>query len=188
VNEENSGSVFHQWLKGVELANGDFVWIAEADDLADADFLAELLPAFERPDVVMSYCQSRQMDSDGAILSEHYLDYVADIDAQRWKKPYVVNGCEEIAEALFLKNTVPNVSAALFRTEVLRDTLVAHASFRNAGDWVTYIRLLEKGSVSFSPRSLNSHRRHQQSITVGNFNLRHLQEITSGKLLCTAAL
>jgi hypothetical protein len=100
VNEENSGSVFHQWLKGVELANGDFVWIAEADDLADADFLAELLPAWSDPDVVMSYCQSRQMDRDGAILSEHYLDYVADIEAQRWKKPYVVNGCEEIAQAL----------------------------------------------------------------------------------------
>jgi hypothetical protein len=31
--------------------------------------------------------------------------------------------------------------------------------------------------ISFSPRSLNSHRRHQQSITVGNFNLRYLQEI-----------
>ena len=31
--------------------------------------------------------------------------------------------------------------------------------------------------ISFSPRSLNSHRRHQQGITVGNFNLRHLQEI-----------
>jgi hypothetical protein len=31
--------------------------------------------------------------------------------------------------------------------------------------------------ISFPPRSLNSHRRHQQSITVGNFNLRHLQEI-----------
>jgi hypothetical protein len=31
--------------------------------------------------------------------------------------------------------------------------------------------------ISFSPRSLNSHRRHQQSITVGNFKLRHLREI-----------
>lgn len=181
VNEENSGSVFRQWQRGVEMARGDYVWIAEADDLADPEFLETLLPSFERPDVVMSYCQSRQMDSDGNVLCEHYLDYVADIDAERWTKPYVADGREEIARALFLKNTIPNVSGVIFRREPLHKTLVAHAdeimSFRNAGDWVAYLRLLENGAVAFSPRSLNSHRRHQSSVTVGNFDVRQLQEI-----------
>ncbi|TGV96003.1 glycosyltransferase family 2 protein, partial [Mesorhizobium sp. M2D.F.Ca.ET.145.01.1.1] len=76
VNAQNSGSVFRQWMRGVEMARGDYVWIAEADDLADPGFLAELLPAFERDEVVMSYCQSRQIDGAGRVLSEHYLDYV----------------------------------------------------------------------------------------------------------------
>ncbi len=35
INEKNSGSPFPQWRKGVELAKGDYVWIAEADDVAD---------------------------------------------------------------------------------------------------------------------------------------------------------
>ena len=181
AGEENSGSVFRQWLRGVELARGDYVWIAEADDLSDPDFLAEVLPAFGSPDVVMSYCQSRQMDGDGNILCEHYLDYVADIDARRWTGPYVAAGQEEIAQALFLKNTIPNVSAAVFRRDALHKTLVAHTdeimSFRNAGDWVTYIRLLENGSIAFSPRALNDHRRHVSSVTIGNFNRRHYDEI-----------
>ncbi|RWC32699.1 glycoside hydrolase family 99-like domain-containing protein [Mesorhizobium sp.] len=181
VNAGNSGSVFRQWMRGVEMARGDYVWIAEADDLADPDFLAELLPAFEREDVVMSYCQSRQIDGAGRILSEHYLDYVSDIDRSRWMKPYVVDGRQEIAEALYLKNTIPNVSGVLFRREALRNALARHneeiMSLRNAGDWVTYLRLLENGSIAFSPRSLNSHRRHQSSVTIGNFDLRHLQEI-----------
>ncbi|MES0002677.1 glycoside hydrolase family 99-like domain-containing protein [Mesorhizobium sp. M0051] len=181
VNAENSGSVFRQWMRGVEMARGDYVWIAEADDLADPDFLAELLPAFERKEVVMSYCQSRQIDGTGRVLSEHYLDYVADIDRSRWTKPYIVDGRQEIAEALYLKNTIPNVSGVLFRREALRNALARHSeeimSLRNAGDWVTYLRLLENGSIAFSPRSLNSHRRHQSSVTVGNFDLRHLQEI-----------
>lgn len=181
VNESNSGSVFRQWLRGVEMARGDFVWIAEADDLADPGFLAEVMPAFERKDVVMSYCQSRQMDSEGNILCEHYLDYVADLDPERWKKAYVASGDEEIRKALFLKNTIPNVSAVVFRREALLETLRQHeteiTSYRNAGDWVAYIRLLEKGGVAFSPRSLNSHRRHQSSVTIGNSNLQHLQEI-----------
>jgi glycosyltransferase involved in cell wall biosynthesis len=181
ANKKNSGSVFRQWLRGVELARGDFVWIAEADDLADPDFLAEVMPGFARSDVVMSYCQSRQMDGAGNILCEHYLDYVADIDAQRWKEPYVAEGREEIAKALYLKNTIPNVSGVMFRRDALLTTLRAHQqeilSYRNAGDWVTYVRLLETGSVAFSPRSLNSHRRHQASVTVANSNLPHLQEI-----------
>ncbi|TGV13721.1 glycosyltransferase [Mesorhizobium sp. M8A.F.Ca.ET.173.01.1.1] len=181
VNAQNSGSVFRQWMRGVEMARGDYVWIAEADDLADPGFLAELLPAFERDEVVMSYCQSRQIDGAGRVLSEHYLDYVSDIDRSRWTRPYVVDGHQEIAEALYLKNTIPNVSGVLFRRERLRDTLAKHseeiASLRNAGDWVTYLRLLENGSIAFSPRSLNSHRRHQSSVTIGNFDLRHLREI-----------
>ena len=34
-NEQNSGSPFIQWMKGIELARGEYIWIAEADDLAD---------------------------------------------------------------------------------------------------------------------------------------------------------
>lgn len=181
VNDDNSGSVFKQWQRGVELARGDFVWIAEADDLADADFLAELLPKFADPNVVLAFCQSRQMGDKGEILSDHYLDYVADIDSSRWTKAYTVGGDEEIATALHVKNTIPNVSAVVFRREVLQAVLSEYGeeirSFRFAGDWVAYLRVLERGSIAFSPRSLNSHRRHASSVTVGNFNARQLQEI-----------
>ncbi|MBC7204833.1 MAG: glycosyltransferase family 2 protein, partial [Pusillimonas sp.] len=181
VNERNSGSVFRQWVRGVELARGDFVWIAEADDLADPEFLESVLPAFQRPDVVMSYAQSRQMAEDGTILCEYYLDYVADIDRERWTRPYIVKGQEEIKKALYLKNTIPNVSAVVFRHNVLAATLKAHAeeivSFRFAGDWVLYLRLLEQGAVAFCPLSLNSHRRHQRSVTIGGFGLQQLREI-----------
>lgn len=180
-SEENSGSVFRQWLRGVELAKGEYVWIAEADDLADPDFLAEVLPAFTNPDVVMSYCQSRHMDGDGKITCDSYLDYVSDIDAERWTRRYMAEGREEIARALFVKNTVPNVSAVVFRREALLKTLTDHGqeimSLRNAGDWVAFIRLLEDGAIAFSPRALNDHRRHDASVTISNFNQRQLDEI-----------
>lgn len=181
VNADNSGSVFKQWQRGVEMARGDFVWIAEADDLADVPFLEKVLPAFADPSVVMSYVQSRQMGSDGEILCEHYLDYVSDIDCNRWTKPYVAAGTEEIATAMFVKNTIPNVSAVVFRRDALREVLRDHSdeicSYRNAGDWVAYLRVLERGAIAFSPTALNSHRRHQSSVTVGNFNESLLKEI-----------
>lgn len=33
-NEKNSGSTFIQWEKGFELARGEYIWIAESDDVA----------------------------------------------------------------------------------------------------------------------------------------------------------
>ena len=40
-NQQNSGSVFKQWRKGIELAIGEYIWIAESDDYAAVDFLQE---------------------------------------------------------------------------------------------------------------------------------------------------
>jgi len=74
VNRENSGSVVRQWLKGVELARGDLVWIAEADDFADPDFLDHVASQFGDPDVVLAYSESRQVDGSGQVLANNYLD------------------------------------------------------------------------------------------------------------------
>ncbi|WP_246176960.1 glycoside hydrolase family 99-like domain-containing protein [Parvibaculum sedimenti] len=182
-NEQNSGSVFRQWLRGVEEAAGDYVWIAEADDLSEDSFLAEVIAAFSDPDVVMSYCQSKQMGPDGRILSGDYLDYVADISPERWRSPYVVEGRREICEALSIKNTIPNVSGVVFRRDALLKVLRTHceeiAAYRIAGDWLAYTLLLEHGKVAFSPKSLNLHRRHQTSVTQGSNQVLHLAEIVS---------
>ncbi|MFT3929004.1 MAG: glycoside hydrolase family 99-like domain-containing protein [Spongiibacteraceae bacterium] len=183
VNKKNSGSVFRQWIKGVNLAKGDFAWIAEADDVADPSFLSNVLDGFKNADVVLSYCQSRQIASDGTILCNHYLEYVSDICEERWRKPYVAQGIEEIRTALCVKNTIPNVSAAVFDHKILKKTLNDYgdliASYRVAGDWVTYLKVLENGSIAYCPQSLNSHRRHQNSVTIGGFNIQQLREIIS---------
>src|ERR1035441_8594166 len=46
-NEVNSGSPFKQWNKGVELALGEYVWIAESDDYADERLLEKLVARLE---------------------------------------------------------------------------------------------------------------------------------------------
>jgi O-antigen biosynthesis protein len=181
ANQTNSGSVFRQWRRGVDLAGGDLVWIAEADDLADPDFLELTVPAFNSPSVVLSYCQSRQMATDGTTLCEHYLDYTADISREKWCKAYVENGVHEIREAMSVKNTIPNVSAVVFRRAVLAQALDESAeqlaTLRVAGDWLVYVAVLARGDVAFTPRTMNSHRRHQGSVTVSNFNVLQLEEI-----------
>lgn len=182
-NEVNSGNPFQQWLAGVKQARGDLLWIAEADDLANAGFLAEVQKPFEDASVVMSYCQSKQINSEGHLIADNYLDYASDISSNRWTVSYVENGFKEISDCLAIKNTIPNVSAVLFRLDALSSVLEASidkiAAYRVAGDWLTYIYVLEKGKIAYSPLSLNYHRRHDDSVTITSFDISQLKEILS---------
>jgi glycosyltransferase involved in cell wall biosynthesis len=181
ANTANSGSVCRQWLRGVQAASGDLVWIAEADDLSEPGFLASVLPAFADPGVVMSYCQSRQVGADAELLAPDYLDYVADFGRERWTVPFVADLSDELEHGLAVKNTIPNVSAVVFRRDALLATLERHlseiASYRIAGDWVTYLRLLENGAIAFTPEANNLHRRHAAGVTLGTDNRPHMAEI-----------
>lgn len=180
-NQVNSGSVFQQWLKGVEMASGDYVWIAEADDLSAPTFIETALQAFADTDLVMSYTESIQMGVNGEMLVRHYRDYLADLGPERWLAPYTESGKREITEVMAVKNSVPNVSAVVFKRDPLHKVLREHideiASYRFAGDWALYVRLLEQGKIAFHSAPLNSHRRHGNSVTSGSDKCRHYNEV-----------
>jgi glycosyltransferase involved in cell wall biosynthesis len=181
-NAVNSGSVFRQWLRGAELAHGDMLWIAEADDACEPTFLASVLPPLvSEADVVLSFAQSKQIDDHGRVVANDYLAYTDDVDATQWRSDYIRPGVEEIRQALAIKNTIPNVSAVVFRADslrqVLREGIEEIASFRIAGDWVTYMMLAAQGRVAYTAQSLNRHRRHASSITLGSSYAPHLLEI-----------
>ena len=114
INEKNSGSPFPQWAKGAGTATGDYLWIAEADDVAERDFLHLVSRGFDNQNVVLSYSESSQIDEDGEKLADNYQYYLDDISTSKWKRSYVNDGRNEIQTALAVKNTIPNVSAVLF--------------------------------------------------------------------------
>ncbi len=180
ANESNSGSVFRQWKLGAEQARGDIVWIAEADDLSEPEFLATVLRGFDHPDVVLSYCESKQIDQDDRVLGVSYQDYVKDLSAERWQKGYVNEGEQEIRNYLAVKNTIPNASAVLSRRDALVRALkeqVDICSYKVAGDWKVYVHLLARGRLAFVAQSLNLHRRHQMGVTMNGFNESQYREI-----------
>src|SRR5258708_27842037 len=75
-NEANSGSAFKQWNKGVRLARGKYVWIAESDDYADERDLERLVGALDaEPDVTFAYCRSsRNCEGQPHTFADAYLD------------------------------------------------------------------------------------------------------------------
>ena len=68
-NSKNSGSAFKQWQKGFELAQGDYVWIAEADDYCSRNFLKEIVKPIEKDDnIVISYSDTAFTDGVGNVI------------------------------------------------------------------------------------------------------------------------
>lgn len=181
ANAHNSGSVYRQWVEGVARTRGDLIWIAEADDVADPDFLALLVARSRFPGVVMTYCQSRQLGPDGTEIAPDYRSYVSDVGARDWSRPYVAEGTAELAECLAVKNTVPSVSAVLFDGPTLRQALDAlgdvSSDFPTAGDYRVYAEVLRRGRIAFEPVALNGHRRHADSVTARGVGVSHVEEI-----------
>jgi glycosyltransferase involved in cell wall biosynthesis len=188
VNHTNSGSVFRQWQRGVQLARGDYVWIAEADDLAKPDFLERTLEGMRAdPGVVLGYCQSEAIDECGCTLAPDYLAYTNDLSTTRWLAPYVCEGRDEAEIALGVKNSIPNVSAVLFKRQPLFDVLEENidevSQYRVAGDWIVYLKLLRSGKIYFDSHVCNRHRRHSGGVTLGSVDALHYQEVVNAQKL-----
>jgi glycosyltransferase involved in cell wall biosynthesis len=165
VNEKNSGSTFHQWLKGISLATGDLVWLAESDDSAHPLFLERLVPEFFDPEMTLAYCQSALIGKGGERLAENFLAHTDDISATRWRDRYSVPASIEAEVALSQKNTIPNASAVVFRRPESIDFADELLSYKFAGDWFFYAMLIRGGKVSFIPEILNFYRRHEATVS-----------------------
>ena len=139
-NETNSGSVFAQWRKAAELATGEFVWIAEADDLSERDFLARVLPTMAAdPSVQFAFTDSRTINSDGSPQWHSYKPYYATVEADALARSDVFEGATFARRLLSVRNLILNASAVVWRRDALLRCLDACredlATLRMAGDW-----------------------------------------------------
>src|SRR5690349_436939 len=65
INEINTGNPFRQWEKGVQMASGVWLWIAESDDYSDFRFLETLTKAIDaHPTAGLVYCDSYIVKGD----------------------------------------------------------------------------------------------------------------------------
>ncbi len=175
-NSRNEGC-YKQWLKGIELAQGDLVWIAEADDYCDRSFLKCVLEGFKSEGVVLSYCQSKQIDENEQFIKENYFAYTDDISADKWKVNYIREGIKEIGDTLAIKNTIPNASAVVMKKPDLSSIRNRLAELRGTGDWFVYVHVLSGGKIAYFAEALNYHRRHKRSIISDTDALAHLKEV-----------
>lgn len=163
-NESNSGTPFKQWNKGVRLARGEFVWIAESDDYAEPHLLARLVPLLDsKPSVVYAYCRSRRLFADGSLdgYADYYLEH---IDPLRWAADYIADGREECRKYFVRITPVPNASAVVFRKAVFDQVGGADENLRLCGDWKLWAAMALTGQVAYLGEPLNYFRFHESSM------------------------
>ncbi len=149
AGERNSGSVFGQWLKGIDAASHDLIWIAETDDCADSGFLANLLPVFQREDVMLACGRIEAIGPDGRSRDdlEHYWQGLDHLTRDR---SATLPAARLFEHDFVSRNLIANAAGAVFRKPVLtqaeRDRLT---SYRFAGDWYFYAMVLRGGQFAY---------------------------------------
>ncbi|HKV79627.1 MAG TPA: glycosyltransferase [Candidatus Sulfotelmatobacter sp.] len=170
-NAANSGSTFKQWNKGVRLASGEYVWIAESDDYADQRFLERLVAVLDAdPRVVLANCRSWRADADGRV--DGYGDaYLSGVDQHKWTMDFNSDGKEECSKYFVRANPICNASSVLSRRSVYLRVGGADESLRFCGDWKLWAGMALTGRVAYLSEPLNYFRAHDTSVTAESARL-----------------
>lgn len=159
-NTRNSGSTFKQWNKGVNMAKGKYIWLAESDDSASPDLLATLVNGLEsNTSCGIAYCQSNGYDENSNVLGD-CLDWTNDLDKDLWRNDFVLEGKEMIQKYLLVKNVIPNASAVIFEKEFYIKSGRGPEEMRFCGDWLVWVRILKLTNIFYSAQQLNYFRFH----------------------------
>jgi glycosyltransferase involved in cell wall biosynthesis len=174
-NTINSGSPFNQWNKGVRLASGKYIWIAESDDYADTRLLERLVRVLdENSAIAYAYCRSWNVTEGGQVngFVDAYLDY---LDAHRWKSDFIGDGESECRNYFVICNPIPNASAVVFRKDIYDGVGGADVKLRACGDWKIWATMALTGKIAYLSDPLNYYRFHPA--TVRSKGTVHVEEI-----------
>lgn len=167
-NDINSGGVFNQWKRGLELANGELIWIAESDDFCSPDFLAELVRFFRNNGVMLAFCRTDFVTDEAAERIWTSEAYWAEVGFDLGTEPIIMSAHEIVRSAWGARNLAANVSGVLFRNPgklpIFDDP--EWLNLRMCGDWVFYLSLIRGGLIGYSPAVTNFYRQHPQNTSI----------------------
>lgn len=162
-NETNSGSPFKQWNKGIQLARGEYIWIAESDDWAEKELLETLVNDLEQTNSTISYCDSI-VHKEGQI-EDHTYRWANALHSTRWNSNFSNTGIDEIRNYLVYRNCIVNASAVLFKKENF--SLIPSGyflEFKHCADWVIWAEIIKEGNIVYNAHKLNHYYRHSNSV------------------------
>ena len=166
VNKKNSGSTFKQWQKGISLAKGEYIWIAESDDFCETNFIENIIhPLLDNDVVSLSFCQSNRVN-DADKVTGNWISQTNEFLENKFENNFMMEGNIFIEKYLIHKNVIPNVSAVILRKDIIdKFTPLTFKPFmKYNADWYYYIQIICNNKVAFIAEPLNSFRFHKESV------------------------
>ena len=159
-NEKNSGSPFLQWERGINASIGEWIWIAESDDVADVYFLETLInEVMHNMNSVVAYSHSYLIDINGNKIEENW-DNITNYNIN-----ITYNGFDYIHKRLFWRNYIYNASMAIFKKTSFNTISNIYKQYRACGDWAFWLEICSKGDVIEVCKKLNFFRQHPKRAT-----------------------
>lgn len=158
VNEKNSGSTFKQWYKGLSLAKGELIWIAESDDSCKESFLEKNVENLvDNPECVLSFSCSRRMDMTGKIGEKR--------QASLFDKDIILDGDRFNQKYMYRGTAIINASAVVFRRNAGMLVNTIYTNYKSGGDRVFWMEVAKQGQVHIISEPLNYFRSHGDNTT-----------------------
>lgn len=150
-NQENSGSTFKQWTKGISYSEGDWIWIAESDDWCSEFFLENLVnDLIKDSSIAFTYCQSYIYEENNTVrVNWQKVPFKLRIEKEQFFNEFMLKG-----------NAVYNASMVIFNKKLYHKLdSKEYLKYKYSGDWVFWTDMSRMGDVIRSSEILNNYRK-----------------------------
>ena len=163
LSKQNSGSYVKASNLGASFAKGEYLLFAQCDDFAEPDQIEKLInPLLQYEDVGVSFCRSNMIDGNGKILGTDF-----DVRESSFKKAHNVDGKiagKQMRSYLSKSCVIPNLSAAILRTELYHKVSKLSTDYLVVADWAFWLALSENCNFYYTTTILNNFRQHNTTI------------------------
>lgn len=166
-NTCNTGNTFLQWRKGIELSQGEIIWIAESDDSCLSNMLELLVEEYVKyKDCVIAYTSFKIANQNGVITTPRKKSALLYKLRELFTGRKHFKGLNYIKRYLTIGNLIENASTAIFSKEAAMSIPQTYVDYVSAGDYLFWIEMSKMGSVSFIDKQLSIFRRHEAVVTI----------------------
>ncbi|TDW47150.1 glycosyltransferase involved in cell wall biosynthesis [Flavobacterium sp. 270] len=159
VNSENSGSGYKSWQRGIELAETEYVWIAETDDYSELIFLEQLVSILEsNSEISLAFSGSNYVENGKIIYNSNKRTKDLDVEINKYK----VIDSKVFFYRMPFNTYITNGSSVVFRKPKLEIPLELFNN-RLCSDIFLWSYLLQNTSFAFLNKNLNFFRKHEGS-------------------------
>ena len=151
LNKLNTGSPFKQWEKGLNLIKGDYIWIAESDDVCKLDFLEKQLKILD------------QGNFDVAVAKT--LKFSGEEERGEVQHPVFRKEKKEILSSNdILYCPILNVSAVVFKSHLYKNAQT-FSQYKIIGDRVFYHEVFLNKTIIKNEETISNFRVSETSVS-----------------------